>query len=244
MSLKRRYFNARIFKWDWLVFSVCLIFFIIFPDVDLLVAQLTWRPDTQFEFADLAWVRFLYLVFSKIHFIYLVVLLYWVIAPWFKQSHQMKNRLQLHAVFLLLALVVGPGLVVNQVFKENWGRARPREVVEFGGPQQYTPPFDIRKECDGNCSFVSGHASGAFFILTLSWVFRQRRWFWFSLGLGGLVGLGRVLQGGHFVSDVVFAFWAVYFSSLMTAMVFKMRSPIRSQSLRAMSSNPRSISFD
>ena len=244
MSLTSRYFNTRIFKWDWLFFGFCLIFFSFFPNFDLLIANLTWREDGNFEFADLAWVRFLYVVFSKIHFIYLVVLLYWVIGPWLMQTSRMKHRLQLHALFLLLALVLGPGLVVNQVFKENWGRARPREVVDFGGAHQYTPPFEISKQCDGNCSFVSGHASGAFFILTLSWVFRQRRWFWFSLGLGGLVGLGRVLQGGHFVSDVVFAFWAVYFSSLMIAMVFKMRSPIRSSSVRNMSSNPRSISLD
>jgi lipid A 4'-phosphatase len=244
MSLMRRYFNARIFKWDWLFFSLCLIFFVIFPDFDLLVAQLTWRPETQFEFADLAWVRFLYLVFSKIHFVYLAFLIYWMIASWFKQALQTKHRLQLHATFLLVALVLGPGLVVNQVFKENWGRARPREVVEFGGTKQYSPPFEIQKACDGNCSFVSGHASGAFFILTLSWVFRQRRWFWFSLVLGGLVGMGRVLQGGHFVSDVVFAFWAVYFSSLMTAMAFNLRSSIPSQSVRAMSSKSRSISLD
>ena len=80
------------------------------------------------------------------------------------------------------------------------------------------------KECDGNCSFVSGHAAGAFFILSLSWVFRQKRWLLLGLFLGALVGTGRVLQGGHFVSDVVFAFWAVYFSSLLTAMCFGLRS--------------------
>ena len=244
MSLTSRYFNARIFKWDWLFFGFCLVCFSIFPNFDLLIANLTWREDGKFEFAELAWVRFLYLVFSKIHFVYLVVLLYFVIKPWIKKAPRISYRLRAHAFFLFFALVLGPGLVVNYVFKENWGRARPREVVEFGGAHQYTPPLDISKECAGNCSFVSGHASGAFFLLGMSWVYRQRRWFWFSLFLGGLVGFGRVLQGGHFVSDVVFAFWAVYFSSLLIAMVFKMRSPIRSQSLRAMSSNPRSISFD
>ena len=244
MSLTSRYFNARIFKWDWILLSFCLFFFVIFPNFDLLIANLTWSEDGNFEFAELAWVRFLYLVFSKIHFVYLLVLLYLVLTLWIKKAPRINNRLRQRSVFLLLALVLGPGLVVNQVFKENWGRARPREMVEFGGAHQYTPPLDISKECDGNCSFVSGHASGAFFLLSLSWVFRQRRWFWFSLCLGGLVGMGRVLQGGHFVSDVVFAFWAVYFSSLITAMVFKMSSPIGSQSVRGVSSDPRSIFFN
>lgn len=244
MSLAARYFYARIFKWDWLFFSTFLIFFTFFPEFDLTIASLTWREDQAFEFAELEWVRFLYLVFSKIHFVYLLALIFLLITSFLKKAGQTNYQLRVHTAFLLFALFLGPGLVVNYVFKENWGRARPREVVEFGGVSQYTPPLEISKECEGNCSFVSGHASGAFFLLSLSWVYRQRRWFWLSVCLGCLVGLGRVLQGGHFVSDVVFAFWAVYFSSLVTAMLFKLKSPINSQFVRNSSLNQRIVSSD
>lgn len=225
MSLYTRYLKARIFKWDWLIFMSCLVFFAFFPNFDLLASNLSWNPEGQFEFSQLAWVRFSYLLFSKIHFAYLALLVYFLISQNSTSNLRNKSR-RLQAFFLLIALVVGPGLVVNYVFKENWGRARPREVLEFGGANQYTAPLTMSKECEGNCSFVSGHASGAFFIMSLSWVLRRRRWFWLGLSLGSLVGVGRVLQGGHFVSDVVFAFWAVYFSSLLTAMWFGLKAPL------------------
>jgi lipid A 4'-phosphatase len=235
MSLQSRYVKARIFKWDWLFFLFCLVFFAVFPNFDLFVANLAWSPNHQFEFAQLAWVRFSYLVFSKIHFVYLVVLIYFLIAQQLKINNRNTSRQRAQTFFLLIALLLGPGLVVNYVFKEKWGRARPHEVIEFGGVNHYTPPLEIAKECDGNCSFVSGHASGAFFVLSLSWVFRHKRWFWFGLSLGSLVGIGRILQGGHFMSDVVFAFWAVYFSSLLTAMWFGMKSPLSKSSSDALS---------
>lgn len=223
MLLYRHYVNARLFKWDWLFFIACLVFFDLFPSLDLVIAAMTWSQDEQFKYANLAWVQISYLVFSKIHFLYLLVLIYFVIAQKIKINNQ--NRLRMRAGFLLVALILGPGLVVNQVFKENWGRARPREVVNFGGNSQYTSPMQISNECDGNCSFVSGHAAGAFFILSLTWVFRHRRWLWLGLLSGGLVGIGRVLQGGHFFSDVVFSFWAVYGCSLICAIGFGLRSP-------------------
>ena len=41
------------------------------------------------------------------------------------------------AVFLLLSVAVGPGLLINTVFKDHWDRPRPREIVAFGGPLDY-----------------------------------------------------------------------------------------------------------
>ncbi|MFO0918449.1 MAG: hypothetical protein U0872_09060, partial [Planctomycetaceae bacterium] len=35
--------------------------------------------------------------------------------------------------FLVLLIAIGPGLIVNVGFKQNWGRPRPHEVKEFGG---------------------------------------------------------------------------------------------------------------
>src|SRR5512134_507936 len=49
--------------------------------------------------------------------------------------------------YLFLVLSLGTGVVVNGVFKEEFGRARPREIVEFGGSKQFTPAFVISHEC-------------------------------------------------------------------------------------------------
>jgi lipid A 4'-phosphatase len=50
----------------------------------------------------------------------------------------------------------------------------------------------------------SGHAAMGFFPMALAWVIRRQRRFWMLAGwvTGSLVGLGRILQGGHFLSDV------------------------------------------
>ena len=65
------------------------------------------------------------------------------------------------AVFVLIFLALGPGLVVNVLLKDQLGRARPREVVEFGGSHQFTQ-FWQPGTAGGNSSFPSGHAAIAF----------------------------------------------------------------------------------
>jgi lipid A 4'-phosphatase len=110
-------------------------------------------------------------------------------------------------LFVLAVLAVGPGLVVNVVFKDHWGRARPRDVVHFGGTRTFTPAFVISDQCDRNCSFVSGHASLPFAFVALGYFLRRRRWAVYAAAaaFGGAVGLGRIVQGAHFLSDVVFS---------------------------------------
>lgn len=34
-------------------------------------------------------------------------------------------------IFLVLLLALGPGLLVNAIFKDHWGRPRPREITQF-----------------------------------------------------------------------------------------------------------------
>jgi lipid A 4'-phosphatase len=115
-------------------------------------------------------------------------------------------------LYLLLALLVGPGLIVNLGLKEHWGRARPSYVAEFGGPQRYTPPLAPTHECDSNCGFVSGDAALAFFLMAGAFVDPRRRRAWLLAGLaaGGVVGFWRMAAGGHFLSDIVFAGLVVY----------------------------------
>lgn len=112
-----------------------------------------------------------------------------------------------HYVYLILVLGVGPVLVANLLLKENWGRARPKQVVEFGGTKAFTPALVIADQCGHNCSFVSGDASLAFAMVAFALLARRRKRLYVgaALGLGGLTGLSRIAQGAHFLSDVLFA---------------------------------------
>lgn len=114
--------------------------------------------------------------------------------------------------FLWLALFIGPGVVVNLVLKEHVDRPRPAQVVEFGGQQAFRPAFDWTNTRAEGHSFVSGHASFAFFLMALAWVDARRapRWFAAAAAFGALMGWSRMDSGSHFLSDVVFAWFAVY----------------------------------
>lgn len=121
-------------------------------------------------------------------------------------------------LYLILAMLLGPLLVVNGLMKEFSGRARPRHVVEFAGNKTFTPAFIISDQCKKNCSFVSGHASAGFYFVALSLLFtgnRRRIIFWSAVAAGGFIGLVRIIQGGHFLSDVIFSFVFVYLTSLL-----------------------------
>lgn len=106
------------------------------------------------------------------------------------------------------ALVLGPVLVVNVVLKDHWGRARPSQVERFGGERAFTPVLARAAECRRNCSFPAGHpalifAAGFAVAALLPRRRDRRRAAAAALGLGALAGLGRMMQGGHFASDVV-----------------------------------------
>lgn len=116
-------------------------------------------------------------------------------------------------LFLSLVLVAGPGIIVNLLLKEYSGRARPANVVEFGGPHPFTPILRFAENCSGNCSFSSGEtalsSAMVFAALVLVWPRLRRRLRGLALAGGlGLIGLTlllRVALGRHFASDVLFS---------------------------------------
>lgn len=130
------------------------------------------------------------------------------------------NRKRVAAAFLLIALLLGPGLLTNTVIKDNWGRARPVQVQEFGGQATFTPALQLADQCARNCSFVSGDGALGFFLHAFFYVvpaaWRRRA---FAIGfIGGGVVFGglRVAMGAHFLSDVL---WAGALMLLCTAVI-------------------------
>ena len=130
------------------------------------------------------------------------------------------------AVYLLAVLIVGPGLVANSLFKENWGRARPSQTEEFGGDKTFSPPLVISDQCETNCSFVSGDASVGFALTAAGLVAARRKRLWIAAGLaaGSVIGLGRVAMGAHYPSDVAFAgVFVILAAALLHRLVFGAR---------------------
>jgi lipid A 4'-phosphatase len=112
------------------------------------------------------------------------------------------------AVFLIVTLALGPGIVTNLLLKDHWGRARPIDVQQFGGPDRFTPWWDPRGACPNNCSFIAGEPAGAFWTLAPA-ALAPPQWralaYGAALTFGIVVGALRIAGGGHFFTDVVFA---------------------------------------
>ena len=123
------------------------------------------------------------------------------------------------ALFLVLLLALGPGLLVNTVFKDHWGRPRPRQMQVFGGDRQFHEVWERGAGKSGR-SFPSGHASAAFYLMAPYFVLRTRyrRRAYLALlggiGYGVFMGVARMVQGGHFPSDVLWAGGVVYLVGL------------------------------
>ncbi len=183
------------------------LLFITFPQIDIFASAQFAAPDGQgFPLAQRAGLRFLN---------ELVPALAWMAAGFIvtgllvtglgKRSFLTLKLRQMW--FLALSFGVGPGLFANTLLKDNWGRARPRDVTQFGGALDFSPPLLFSDQCASNCSFVSGDASLAFTFLALALIIPKRRFLAVNAALlfGAVISAARLIQGAHFLSDVLFA---------------------------------------
>ncbi len=134
----------------------------------------------------------------------LIALIGWLVAQF--GSRWQAWRLPL--AFVVVAGVLGPGMVVNWGFKENWQRARPYQVENCGGPQKFSRAAVISDQCNNHCSFVSGHVSCGVFLISLGLVHRRRQRRWAAIGVasGLVIGFARMADVAHWLSDVLWAF--------------------------------------
>ena len=178
-----------------------------FPGVDIQISRIFF--DNGFNLKDQWWQTLLRE--GLVHFLWLsmasVVAVY-VLSKLSKRSVCTVNGKKV--CYLFLVLLLGAGLIVNVILKDNFGRARPRDIEEFGGSKHFTPAFVVSDECDRNCSFSSGEGAGAFFSLALACALSRRRAiFLAAVGFGSLVSFSRIASGAHFFSDTIVSFFVM-----------------------------------
>lgn len=129
-----------------------------------------------------------------------------------------RNDYVRRGLFLLAVFFVGPGLIVNTTFKPHWGRPRPHQVLQFGGCETFAPLGSPGTLASNNSSFPSGHAAVAFYMISpaflMTWQRRRLAWTMLIGGLlfGTCMSITRIIQGGHFTSDVLWSAAVVYFT--------------------------------
>ena len=91
-----------------------------------------------------------------------------------------------------------------------WGRVRPNEILELGGKDYFTPWYQISNQCDTNCSFISGDAAVGFSLIVFYFLIKKEAYLWLSLLFGFAIGFIIIMEGGHFLSDVIFSCLVVF----------------------------------
>jgi len=186
--------------------------FLVFPQIDLAVSALFYRPADGFFLRPNLVVRMIYDAVPVLTWGLGGALVLALGAAMLRRPPMAGLKMR-PLVFLLASLLIGPGLLTNTLLKDHWGRARPAQVTEFGGTKTFSPPIIPTDQCDHNCSFVAGHPAMAFYTLSFSFLLsgrRRRAAEIAAVSFGIAVGLVRIMQGGHFLSDVIFAGLVVY----------------------------------
>ena len=212
----RRGWRAR-HKAGWIGLALALALAWIFtawPQLDLWASGQFHDANGDFIGDHYAFVRFLYhgIPWSgKLYALAGVAVI--VVSRW--RPHPIGVRWSRRLVALAWVSILGSGLVVNAGLKEYWGRARPVQVTQFGGTRHFSPALTPTDQCAHNCSFVSGHATSGYILMAVGLmgsVATRRRWLWIGLAWGAVVSLARIAEGGHFLSDTLFAGLAVWAS--------------------------------
>ena len=93
--------------------------------------------------------------------------------------------------------------------------------MELGGKGSFSPWFEITNACETNCSFVSGDASVGFSIIILYLITKKIIFLYASVVVGLVLGLIRIMAGGHFLSDILFAGFFIVILNIILFELYK-----------------------
>lgn len=203
-------FVNRLLIGNTIFFAFNILFFLLFPKFDIFFSNFFYINDAFLD-NDFKIIRTLrtFLKNFMIFFSLFSLFLFFLIK--INDSQKILNykktlRIKLMAIGFLIGPIIGCGLIANFYFKDNWGRARPYQIEEFGGNLIYTPPLIKSDQCIKNCSWIGGETSAAFSFIAGILFMRKRKIFLRILYVfGSLVIFCRMAMGGHFLSDNLFA---------------------------------------
>jgi len=206
-------FVAETIPWRWLIIPLVLLaglFAVENTSIDQIISN--WFYDRSahafplrhaffFDTVLHHWAKYLVILATCV--IVAALLLTWVIpalARW-------RNTL----LFLALAMMLAP-LTVS-LLKVVTDRPCPWDFLEFGGHEPYTHLLQFRgaAQARGLC-FPAGHAATGFALMAFFFVFHHqhrdalaRAALLAGVLAGLLLGIGRIAQGAHFMSHVLWS---------------------------------------
>ena len=212
----------KVFLINTFFFAFFVLLFFLFPNLDIHFSKLFFYEE-KFISEKYIFVKNLRSFLKDLMIFISVFSLLLIVAGILlkKKVFFFKRRTKLILLGFIVGPVIGCGLIANFYFKDNWGRARPINIQEFGGDKIYTKPFTISDQCKKNCSWIGGEASAAFSFITGTIILKNPIYLLLNLIFGIVVSLCRIAMGGHFLSDNIFAMiFMIYLAILYKYFVF------------------------
>ena len=213
------------FAYNSLAFTFFLIIFLFFPKLDILISNFFYL-EGKFLSDKYIFIKSLRAFLKNLMIIIPILALFFLLKNVISKKREVTKRIKFRTKFFCIGLILGPiigsGLIANLYFKENWGRARPVHIEEFGGTKTFSPVFIKSDQCETNCSWISGETSAAFSFTVGTIILKNSLFLVFNVILGILVFFCRLTMGGHFFTDNLFSiFFMFYLAIFYRILVYK-----------------------
>jgi lipid A 4'-phosphatase len=159
--------------------------------------------------------------------IFLVVCLIAILLSYQPAATPMVRAMRQPLMLLFSSWFISVVLIVNMFLKAYSGRPRPQQTDFFGGYLPFVPAGIFSGHCDSNCSFISGEAASAGWLLCVI-PFLPKSWHpvmgTFLVIISIATPVLRVMMGGHYFSDALLGWLAapVVFAFLISRFGWKM----------------------
>ena len=213
--------NKNLFFCIFVILVLIAILLTVGPSFDIFFSSLFYKDNNQFL------LQSYYLITVLFRDVLLpIILVYTLVLPIISKLIPINklyfgyNFSTKEILFVWTTLFINLILIINLFFKNFWGRARPGDVLELGGKDDFSSWYQISDACTSNCSFVSGDAAVGFSLIALYLVSNNLKYVYLSIIFGFILGLIRIAEGGHFLSDVIFSAIIVFLFSFIIKKFF------------------------
>lgn len=192
-------------KW-WLPVLLFALITPFTPMLDLGIARYFYQGNGQFVSNDLTSFFYEYGVIPADVALVIAVIVY-LVSFFVARLKKWRST----ALVYILTMALGAGVIVHGIFKDHWGRPRPKQVIEFGGDQEFRPYWKPNfNPPEPSKAFTCGHCTTGFCFLALAISGRRMNskalmytGIVLGMGLGIALCITRMAQGGHFLSDTL-----------------------------------------
>ena len=204
MRWNKIFFHHWFYFWLLLAVTIAITLGVSFADGDIWVS--TYFSQENWAIGKQPFFTWLYKYGGHVSILLVgFCILIWGLTYKYDRIVKYKNV----CILIVLTTILGSSVLINGILKPYWGRPRPVQIEQFGGPWEYREFYEPGTPAKGQ-SFPSGHVSIVTIFLVAAFVRNENK----KLAVAGVtvgvfltvsMAVCRIAQGGHFVTDTIWS---------------------------------------